>query len=116
MGYSRSVNCPVCDQEIPFRKVLLSVNPIFIRCPHCRARLRGDRTMMILGATVCLAAVAVAIPGLLWITRTWSGAPRWLAYAAFILTVSALIGIPMTWVTMNRGRYVRRDDEQSRAS
>lgn len=107
--YPVGVNCPACDQEIPFRRVLLAVNPIFIRCPHCQAPLRGDKTMMLMGAAVVLLAIAIAIPGIVWIGQTIHGPLRWLAFAAFIVALSALIGIPMTRVTMRRGRYVLRE-------
>lgn len=103
------MNCPACDQEIPFQKVLFAVNPIFIRCPSCQARLRGDATMMGIGALVVLVALALAIPGILWISQTLDGPWRWVAYGGFIVVLSAAIGVPMTRFTMRRGRYVLRD-------
>lgn len=107
------MRCPACEQEIPFRKILFAVNPIFIRCPHCEARLRGDASMMILGALVVLGALALAVPGILLIHRALDRPLRWVAYAAFAVVLSAAIGVPMTRVAMRRGRYLVRGKPRS---
>ena len=97
----RSNECPGCGEPIPFRTVFLAPCPPRIRCPHCRAKLTGDRVVWRVTIVVCLLAAAVAAPVALWV-RPW---PRVALILALVVAATALPAALLTRWTLNRGSY-----------
>ena len=101
--------CPACKERIRFKAIFFALNPVWIRCPACGAKLIGNGFVKAQGVAVYAIVVAAAVPACLWVFQSfepWTA--RILGCLVVALALGVAIGAPMTLLTLKRGGYVER--------
>lgn len=98
------LSCPSCTKPIGFRTIAFATFPVWLRCPHCRTKLRGNAFIKVQGFVII--PVLVAVPSALIFLSDLGWSEKALAC---VLVVSA-VSIPNIVATLVWGRYFLSDD------
>jgi len=99
------LTCPSCTKKIGFRTIAFATFPVWLRCPHCKSKLRGNAFIKAQGFFII--PILVAVPAIFILFSDFSRLQNALA----LFLVVFLVSIPNIFATLRWGRYFRRDDD-----
>lgn len=98
------LTCPSCTKKIGFRTIALATFPVWLSCPHCRTKLRGNAFIKAQGFVIIPALVAV--PGILIFLSDLG----WSQKAAACVLLVSVVSLTNIIATLVWGRYFLLDD------
>ncbi len=105
LGGSRvMLTCPSCTKAIGFRTIAFATFPVWLRCPHCKTKLRGNAFIKAQGFVII--PVLFAVPSIL-IFLSDLGWPQKALACVLVVSIVSIANIVATLVW---GRYFLRND------
>ena len=98
------LTCPSCTKKIGFRTIAFATFPVWLRCPHCRTKLRGNAFIKTQGFVIIPILIGVPVVFIILSHLNWA------QKALALVLVASIVSVANVVATLVWGRYFLRDD------